>query len=181
MGCDFRENGIQGFVCKFQSTHPRGVRLTRLRRPCFRRYFNPRTHVGCDNAPKFTFDEINDFNPRTHVGCDVIRRQFGLEFLRISIHAPTWGATRPFYRPCRCCGISIHAPTWGATGLRHNGLQPARISIHAPTWGATKVNPDVNVMHLFQSTHPRGVRHGEDVVMERIDRISIHAPTWGAT
>ena len=100
---------------KFQSTHPRGVRLTRLRRPCFRRYFNPRTHVGCD----------------------VIRRQFGLEFLRISIHAPTWGATRPFYRPCRCCGISIHAPTWGATGLRHNGLQPARISIHAPTWGAT--------------------------------------------
>ena len=137
MGCDVRENGFQGFVCKFQSTHPRGVRLTRLRRPCFRRYFNPRTHVGCDNAPKFTFDEINDFNPRTHVGCDVIRRQFGLEFLRISIHAPTWGATRPFYRPCRCCGISIHAPTWGATGLRHNGLQPARISIHAPTWGAT--------------------------------------------
>ena len=159
MGCDVRENGFQGFVCKFQSTHPRGVRLTRLRRPCFRRYFNPRTHVGCDNAPKFTFDEINDFNPRTHVGCDVIRRQFGLEFLRISIHAPTWGATRPFYRPCRCCGISIHAPTWGAT----------------------KVNTDVNVMHLFQSTHPRGVRHGEDVVMERIDRISIHAPTWGAT
>ena len=55
----------------FQSTHPRGVRrpfrTTRRRR----RYFNPRTHVGCDRH-----DDLLTEQPYP-----------------ISIHAPTWGAT----------------------------------------------------------------------------------------
>ena len=33
----------------------------------------------------------------------------------ISIHAPTWGATRKHFRKCHYHHISIHAPTWGAT------------------------------------------------------------------
>ena len=54
----------------FQSTHPRGVRRWgfRLRTTTFN--FNPRTHVGCDQAQK----------------ADTTT-------LEISIHAPTWGAT----------------------------------------------------------------------------------------
>ena len=55
----------------FQSTHPRGVRL----RPVY--------HL---------FDRF-DFNPRTHVGCDTRRRPIQ-DQQQISIHAPTWGATR---------------------------------------------------------------------------------------
>ena len=54
----------------FQSTHPRGVRL-----PC------------CQRCA-----QTDNFNPRTHVGCDIIV-QTGLCNFRISIHAPTWGAT----------------------------------------------------------------------------------------
>ena len=70
VGCDNRplDERIAEFV--FQSTHPRGVRLTRLRRPCFRRYFNPRTHVGCDQECKKSVGGHGNFNPRTHVGCD---------------------------------------------------------------------------------------------------------------
>ena len=55
---------------RFQSTHPRGVRLQMKMDMLSLRCFNPRTHVGCD---PFIID--------------------GLTILFVSIHAPTWGAT----------------------------------------------------------------------------------------
>ena len=77
------------------------------------------------------------------------------------------------------------------------------ISIHAPTWGATLAQREALTKLLFQSTHPRGVRHGSlamEIVPARFQSthprgvrlrialrsfsdfpISIHAPTWGAT
>ena len=57
------------------------------------RYFNPRTHMGCDGTPKGLFNQLNT----------------------ISIHAPTWGATRTYSANTAWQRISIHAPTWGAT------------------------------------------------------------------
>ena len=92
-----------------------------------------------------------------------VRRRFQSRCLPdfpVSIHAPTWGATRfrlPTFasmasfnprthmgcdRPCAsrfngCTKVSIHAPTWGATGLSNNMLTSYQVSIHAPTWGAT--------------------------------------------
>ena len=33
------------------------------------------------------------------------------------------------------------------------------VSIHAPTWGATDSHPSLAFSGVFQSTHPRGVRH----------------------
>ena len=33
------------------------------------------------------------FNPRTRVGCDTMTSQFCRHFVRVSIHAPAWGAT----------------------------------------------------------------------------------------
>ena len=77
-------------------------------------------------------------------------------------------------------GVSIHAPTRGATNLglttylhrssfnprTHEGCdnqeEPLRlsvgVSIHAPTRGATIFNLHLTSFHVFQSTHPRGVR-----------------------
>ena len=37
------------------------------------------------------------------------------------------------------------------------------ISIHAPTWGATVTGISERDIMSFQSTHPRGVRHGASV------------------
>ena len=34
---------------------------------------------------------------------------------RVSIHAPTWGATRGIRYAYHHYKVSIHAPTWGAT------------------------------------------------------------------
>ena len=49
------------------------------------------------------------------MGCDTGADGREIE-LRISIHAPTWGATA-HSQPCLNLRytISIHAPTWGAT------------------------------------------------------------------
>ena len=54
----------------FQSTHPHGVRRYRTTTSSPQHSFNPRTHMGCD------------YN-RFHI----------IQYLTVSIHAPTWGAT----------------------------------------------------------------------------------------
>ena len=98
----------------FQSTHPRGVRLTRWRRLFWQRYFNPRTHVGCDRWRRDLTVRQVYFNPRTHVGCDALASQLNAYF-------KAFQSTHP-------------------RGVRHGII-------------------DRNLSGLeFQSTHPRGVR-----------------------
>ena len=101
--------------------------------------------------------------------------------LEISIHAPTWGATRIALRSFSDFPISIHAPTWGATFTPTLLSTLCGISIHAPTWGATDVGECCAWAWAFQSTHPRGVRPMDIKYLTGLIYISIHAPTWGAT
>ena len=56
----------------FQSTHPRGVRLTFVSVVTKARCFNPRTRVGCDESKQLSIRQLNRFNPRTRVGCDAL-------------------------------------------------------------------------------------------------------------
>ena len=57
------------------------------------RCFNPRTHTGCDNLSRKSFPRPCCFNPRTHTGCDDPKRRSS-SGLKVSIHAPTRGATQ---------------------------------------------------------------------------------------
>ena len=105
-------------------------------RPSRRRYFNPRTPVGCD---PFLASHVIDGE--------------------ISIHAPQWGATghvRLVERPADL--ISIHAPQWGAT----NHAIPQHATIGFQSTHPSGVRPaetaQNNKSNLFQSTHPSGVR-----------------------
>ena len=100
---------------------------------------------------------ILSFNPRSHVGSD-----------------------RPSLWKCCRIRVSIHAPTWGATGELHEVTDMADVSIHAPTWGATLRFFHSVCSFLFQSTLPRGERH-DVTIMAVKEEVSIHAPTWGAT
>ena len=77
----------------------------------------------------------NNFNPRSHEGSDLYRCTAGMA-RKISIHAPTRGATQ--HPACGC----------------HNSF----ISIHAPTRGATCILRQVCGWNGFQSTLPRGER-----------------------
>ena len=56
--------------------------------------FNPRTHTGCDGAVKAWCRLFKSgFNPRTHTGCDFDNLNRKLALKKVSIHAPTRGAT----------------------------------------------------------------------------------------
>ena len=191
---------------KFQSTHPRGVRLgsaffvvkgflvsihapawgatpvlakTSKSCPCF----NPRTRVGCDlrtdreQRPVFIC-----FNPRTRVGCDCQKAATHPVDEVVSIHAPAWGATMRTNRYRRFFEVSIHAPAWGATrNIRGNHL--ALVGFNPRTrvgCDARSRRSTANAMR-FQSTHPRGVRRFRGWGRRRGHHVSIHAPAWGAT
>ena len=141
----------------FQFTPPRGERQKRIGGLCDERYFNSRPRVGGD-----------------------IGRKPVKGLIKISIHAPAWGATaslraRSAYsafqftpprggRPktplaSRNAGHFNSRPRvggdWSGTRKRRQGT----ISIHAPAWGATR------------GREPEAV----------YGMISIHAPAWGAT
>ena len=122
--------------CRFQSTHPRGVRLILSLLLHLVLNFNPRTHVGCDLLKAMqvrTFDEFQSTHPRGV-------RHSKMVFVTLTFN------------------ISIHAPTWGATLIESQYPGEDAISIHAPTWGATW-SYEARIHELqFQSTHPRGVR-----------------------
>ena len=119
----------------FQSTHPRGVRQISLPTITGKASFNPRTHEGCDAISAAYQSCPYSFNPRTHEGCDSFSCQ-GCFFEKVSIHAPTRGATHCGYaKPHRCEFQSTHPR--GVRRITGTYLQNQQ---------------------KFQSTHPRGVR-----------------------
>ena len=142
--------------------------------------FNPRTHTGCDLCFTTSGQRLRSFNPRTHTGCDCIKSNLIIIF-NVSIHAPTRGATIAETRLAALnefqsthphgvrqsnhppwgdsTQVSIHAPTRGATRMSFLFvLLVMTVSIHAPTRGATLHCAPLKSPHLFQSTHPHGVR-----------------------
>ena len=142
----------------FQSTRPRGARLSPCSASRKRHHFNPRAHAGRDCPALRGSSGKPHFNPRAHAGRDLGVIQYLVD-VEISIHAPTRGAT-PLVSPCVCSPqISIHAPTRGATRRRNGVDVPAPISIHAPTRGATVALLPLILSDEFQSTRPRGARH----------------------
>ena len=146
----------------FQSTLPRGERRPDPDDlPLFSGisiHAPPRSHEGSDLFQLLTSQGLLYFNPRSHEGSDIDEAQL-LFNSRISIHAPTRGATCLCLDKYRLIHISIHAPTRGATTGSGNLFGDSIISIHAPTRGATPM------LQLRYSRKP----------------ISIHAPTRGAT
>ena len=62
------------------------------------------------------------------------------------------------------------------TNLDINGFNPrTHVGCDTEQIGFIKVLP------MFQSTHPRGVRHPRLYRVHHWHEVSIHAPTWGAT
>ena len=98
------------------------------------------------------------FNPRSHEGSDNIFPDLASSSVRISIHAPTRGATCSTGPSAQIRVISIHAPTRGATLPDAPQRCCRQISIHAPTRGATRFLACRFSLRIFQSTLPRGER-----------------------
>ena len=146
------------------------------------RDFNPRTPVGCDSACGVDFSTADYFNPRTPVGCD-------------SATGTVCGSPSTHFNPrtpvgCdsnQACSLGVPTNFNPRTPVGCDRQGPAedagpQISIHAPQWGATTTpKGKIQVVILFQSTHPSGVRLGHLSGFGTRQIISIHAPQWGAT
>ena len=144
----------------FQSTRPHGAR-----RPCTCRWssqtisFNPRAHTGRDAAQTLSVFLHPCFNPRAHTGRDVLTGTPIITNLRVSIHAPTRGATNGAIVATRIGGVSIHAPTRGATRgnlfpgvefIRFQSTRPHGARLRQWSWNRSRFR--------FQSTRPHGAR-----------------------
>ena len=159
MGRDGNEYELDMTGDEFQSTRPRGARPVRT----------------VLSAPFLMFQSTRPRGARREV-------DGGIGILsRVSIHAPTWGATAGRSLRDSRVRVSIHAPTWGATRPRPRPASLLRVSIHAPTWGATSGCSSSSRSMRFQSTRPRGARLSVASLVQCSQIVSIHAPTWGAT
>ncbi len=98
----------------FQSTHPHGVRHTRVTISAGNESFNPRTRTGCDYCIIKIKTGLFCFNPRTRTGCDW-ELPTETAIFRVSIHAPARGATNLPFLINNLPSVSIHAPARGAT------------------------------------------------------------------
>ncbi len=167
----------------FQSTHLHEVRLIR---PCSYTNrvsgFNPRTYTRCDNEVTaarlfnclFQSTHLHEVRPFSSM------RKTDLK--RVSIHAPTRGATIHRIDVAKVISVSIHAPTRGATKMQLLAVEPGMVSIHAPTRGATAYSGISAIIQLC--FNPRTyTRCDDDMLTSSIQgqTVSIHAPTRGAT
>ena len=171
------------------------------------RSFNPRTRVGCDQCGAESLALNQQFQSTHPRGVRRVRPFSSLQYFRVSIHAPAWGATSSSSAK-RLQGEEFQSTH--PRGVRRvrpfSSLQYFRVSIHAPAWGATR-GPDRPGAHSPRF-NPR-TRVGCDTIIARLggfvligfnprtrvgcDRqlrswffaqhgvVSIHAPAWGAT
>ena len=144
--------------------------------------FNPRTHTGCDQAPKdlqggryvsihaptrgatspLPTSSIScfGFNPRTHTGCDKSSNPL------VSVDT-SFQSTHPHGVRLRTTG-RVRASLTCFNPRTHTGCDSYHIR-SSPYYA------------LFQSTHPHGVRQKIRIKQKRGRTVSIHAPTRGAT
>ena len=78
--------------------------------------FNPRSHAGSDDILLEHLQDAHGFNPRSHAGSDEAVKSIA-DMMKVSIHAPTRGATDISQIRGMRGPVSIHAPTRGATVL----------------------------------------------------------------
>ena len=95
----------------------------------------------CNKAYMFYYHHFNpqfnpQFNPRTHMGCD---------------NVGTFSSSDDGF-------ISIHAPTWGATRLDKRGSSSDKFQSTHPHGVRPADSVGISALTRFQSTHPHGVR-----------------------
>ncbi len=149
---------VNKFPFVFQSTRPQGARPMTSGISSTSWVFQSTRPQGARRCVCSHDTLLCRFNPRARRGRDTKLSQFEA-WLKVSIHAPAGGATRPStpFMP----GVSFQStrPQGARRYFPGRRILQFCVSIHAPAGGAT--------------THPDGVIVVPDV--------SIHAPAGGAT
>ena len=143
----------------FQSTHPHGVRQ-------------------CINT---TYVRVACFNPRTHTGCDIYNIS-RLVWYRVSIHAPTRGATdllsfslssQAMFQSTHPHGVRRLDSIVSGVSLCFNPRTHTGCDFPLFNWDKSKKG--------FNPRTHTGCDLKEHISINRIRIVSIHAPTRGAT
>ena len=118
--------------------------------------------MGRDKVMEIDGNDDNGFNSRARMGRDQNPRP-PRQLLRVSIHAPAWGAT------CSASGLRIFLKGFNSRArMGRDSNKPLEagsvpVSIHAPAWGAT-------FYQLFREKSSSGfnsrARMGRDVTAE---------------
>ena len=124
-------------------------------------HFNPRTHVGCDACELGELESTLLFQSTHPRGVRPVGPVKGVAGEPdISIHAPTWGATRRSRRTRTRFRIFQSTHPRGVRRPRTSGTTTSFYFNPRTHVGCdTTYNPASDVTTIFQSTHPRGVRH----------------------
>ena len=122
----------------------------------------------------------NDFNPRSHKGSDV-SSSTGNTVFKISIHAPTRGATRRLTRKSNALQ-NFNPRSHKGSDLRVTSRLSTRQNFNPRSHKGSDLRYKRNKNRAkFQSTLPQGERQVRDDLLKAGLIISIHAPTRGAT
>ena len=145
--------------------------------------FNPRTRVGCDRRlprPNSLLYWFQSTHPR---GVRLAVLHLPAQLVRVSIHAPAWGATAAAHaRRHALCGFNPRTRVGcDIRGDKEFGGDNWFQSTHPRGVRPQAGVPEVEAQAWFQSTHPRGVRPGDRHPRDHQQPVSIHAPAWGAT
>ena len=143
---------------KFQSTLPRGERQYHKHDNLYLLHFNPRSHEGSDG-----YKNIYD--------CAA----------KISIHAPTRGATKLVVILCICKKFQSTLPRGERRSQRSTLSFLQQFQSTLPRGERQSKFLTLISCSIFQSTLPRGERRLAPSFSISCTIISIHAPTRGAT
>ena len=189
----------QGCSDRFQSTCPRGARLTPSKYPEGTPTFQSTCPRGARPDISKSITPLRHFNPRAHEGHDPTPTPTA-DLMPISIHVPTRGTTQadaiviqqgdfnpraheghdqPMQSVSVMFGFQSTCPRGARLGVVAVGVGDG-ISIHVPTRGTTIIRIPVTPIMQFQSTCPRGARRHTSACI-RGTPISIHVPTRGTT
>ncbi len=163
-------------IISFQSTRPRGARHPYGERPD---YHKVSIHAPAWGATCY-YSRIrweSRFNPRARVGRD---KPLSVKSLDESFQSTRPRGARLFQEVLRFyLRVSIHAPAWGATGYVF--VMPTVLCFNPRARvGRDQINTGIDTRKTFQSTRPRGARRRGRPLHQK-DKVSIHAPAWGAT
>ena len=144
--------------------------------------FNPRSHTGSDIQDGHHYQLAAGSNPRPHTGSDGRQVRGHPEEVRVSIHAPTRGATLAKGGTFKAIVFQSTLPH-GERPTKHTERYPWKSSFNPRSHtGSDEVYMQTKVDYLlFQSTLPHGERQMQHGRHGNTAYVSIHAPTRGAT
>ena len=141
--------------------------------------FNSRAHEGRDGVRRSVVKLIGRFNSRAHEGRDLDGHGRLVVGRRVSIHAPTRGATLQRCEDVRHDWFQFTRPRGARRTRSHRGGDGMSFNSRAHEGRDGNIK-SVLARLEFQFTRPRGARPAARATPAR-HNVSIHAPTRGAT